>query len=294
LVDLFPRRWPVGTCSTPGQCWSESTIAHALSHRAGFVKAVNTPWEARFASGTSERPVGQRFYANENFAVFEYLGHFLAAGKMRDFEDANSSGDLADYTQAVRTEVRAYWEPYLRTQVFEPAGISAACADVASLGSNHARTYVDIADRTPGWLSTPANTQTCTTGGIVMSVSDMTKFLHTLARTDRIISHELFEEEMVRDDDRRVGFDNYLDLCGRLDALDVTDVACRDLWALRKNGAARGEVGSEIMVFSDGSVAAFARNSAWTEGANVDQIETLLEAWLRAKTLGAGNLTIDL
>lgn len=293
LVDLFPERWPVGPCTTTGSCWSEATIAHTLSHRAGFVKSVNTPWEERFASGTTERPVGERAYANESFAVFEYLGHFLAAGKMRDFEDANSTSDLAEYSLAARAEVRRHWEPYLEREVFEASGISAACADVAAFGSNYARTYANITDRTPGWLSTPERVQTCTTGGIVMSVSDMTKFLHALSRTDRIISNEFFQEQMVREDDSRIGFDNYIDLCARLEDLDLTNATCPGWWVLRKNGASRGEIGTEILVFSDGSVAAFARNSGWLGRTNVSQIDTLLEAWLRAKTQGAGNFTIE-
>ena len=98
---------------------------------------------------------------------------------------------------------------------------------------------------------------------------------------------------MVRDDSSRIGFDNYIDLCDRLDSLELTDVACNGWWALRKNGASRGEVGTEILVFSDGSVMAFARNSGWTEGTSISQIDTLLEAWLRAKTQGAGTLTIE-
>jgi CubicO group peptidase (beta-lactamase class C family) len=293
LVDLFPERWPVGACATPGRCWSEATIAHALSHRVGFRSDVNAPYEERFASGISERPVGERAYANESFDIFDYLGHFLAADKMRDFEDANTAGDLADYSQAVRAEVRLHWAPYLQREVFGPSGIQATCADVAAFGSNYARAYADVSDSTRGRLSTPQNTGTCTTGGMVMSVSDMTKFLHALSRTDRIISNALFREEMTRVDDLRVGFDSRIRLCGRLEALGVTQVACNGWWALRKNGASGQRIGTEILVFSDGSVAAFARNSGWREGANVDQIETLLEAWLRAKTQGAGSLSIQ-
>jgi hypothetical protein len=149
---------------------------------------------------------------------------------MRDFEDANTSGDLADYSQAVRAEVRRHWAPYLQREVFGPSGIQAACADVAASGSNYARAYADISDRTRGRLSTPQNTATCTTGGMVMSVSDMTKLLHALSCTDRIISNALFREEMTRADDRRVGFDSRIRLCGRLDAL----ASAQCFWGKRK------------------------------------------------------------
>ncbi|MGB5560377.1 MAG: serine hydrolase [Paracoccaceae bacterium] len=292
LIDLFPRRWPVGACTTPGSCWSEATIAHALSHRAGFSKSVNTAWEDRFASGTSERPVGDRVYANESFAIFEYLGHFLAAEKMNGFENTNAGSDLADYSEAVRTEVRTYWLPYLQEQIFIPAGVAATCGDVMFRNDNYSRAYRDISDRSSGNLSTAEDPRTCTAGGVVISVSDMSKFLHTLSQTDRIISHELFKSEMARDDDKRLGFDNYIDLCDRLDDLDITNIACRGLWALRKNGGSRG-VGSEILIFSDGSVAAFSRNSGWLDGADVDQVDTIIEAWLRSKIQGAGTLSIE-
>jgi hypothetical protein len=98
--------------------------------------------------------------------------------------------------------------------------------------------------------------------------------------------------EMTRVDDLRVGFDSHIRLCGRLDALGVTGVACNGWRARRKNGASGQRIGTEILVFSDGSVAAFARNSGGRKGANVDQIETLREAWLRAKTQGAGSHSI--
>jgi hypothetical protein len=153
-------------------------------------------------------------------------------------------------------------------------------------GDNYAMAYATIDDRSRGWLATPDKVQTCTTGGMVMSVMHMTKFLWALANTDDIISNDLFESEMVRSDRQRLGFDQYIDLCDRLESLDIelpANRTCNGWWALTKNGASRGKIGTEILVFHDGSTVAFARNSGWTDPDAIEQRETLIEAYLRAR-----------
>jgi len=248
LIDHFPDGWVVGDCYIADNCWSDAQIRHALSHRAGFDKSINTPWPDRFLSGESEKPIGERSYTNDAFSIWHYLGSFLAAGKMADAETSYTMSD-GDYTQYIFDATRQIWKDYLNNQIAKKAGIKLSCGDVDFNGDNFALIYDDPNDETQGYQPNSVDTPNCTSGGMVMSANSMSKFYHTLVNTDRILSPSFFSDTMQIAKPELMGFD------GREEMQNGE-------FSYQKNGGARGgRIAADTMYFTDGLTAVIVRNS---------------------------------
>ncbi len=248
FVDHLPDRWTVGSCDIENGCWDQAEIRHLLSHRAGFNSAVNVDFEDRFVSGETELLIGNRKYSNESFSIWHYLGSFFAGNKMAVAETA-FDGDDNDYADYIFDETRHIWKSYFTKNVFNKIGASASCGDVDFDGNNHVLLYDGNMDETPGKKLDSVDTRNCASGGMVMSPNSMSKFLHALGNTNKIISPSFFKSAMQIDKPELMGFD------GR-------SKVAKDVYLYHKNGKARaGRVAADVMYFTNGLTAVIVRNS---------------------------------
>lgn len=259
MVDFLPRRWRIGCAgSGSGDCWRDVTIGHLLSYQGGFRGAIDTDYSIRLKSRRTERPVGQRVYSNENFGIFNYMGAFFAGPRMQTVEAGYHGPDSA-YDAVMFTATRGIWTDYLSTHIYRPLNIHGACGAVDFAGPDHVLLYDyrrgDGRDET-GYKPNPVDTPNCTSGGIVMSLRDMSTFVHALANTGKMISRAQYAQHLARTDNDVLGWNG--------------NIAASDGPMFFKAGASTHggkHLGTHVMAFSSGYTAVIATNSYTRTGA---------------------------
>jgi CubicO group peptidase (beta-lactamase class C family) len=285
MIDHLPKRWTVTNCDGTSTCWSDVEIRHLLSYQAGFGGGDGLGWEDTLALPATPRPVGVRKYSNAPFSVWHYMGSFFAGGKMEAAEAAFQGGH-DDYEDYIFAAVREIWTDVLNKQIFAPLDIRATCGDVAFAGDNLALLYnykTPASDGQPGYHPGSGDGTNCTSGGIVMSVNDMSKFVHALANTDKIISRKQYENHLAI-----IGNDVF----GWNGSNPTTDGR---VWY--KHGGStggNGHVGTDILAFSSGYTATIAVNSFQRrhQPSNWSRLGVLTDAYEAAIAESTGVLTI--
>lgn len=283
MIDHLPERWTAANCDGNSTCWSDVEIRHLLSYQAGFGNVGALGWEGTLALPATQRPVGERKYGNAPFSVWHYMGSFFAGSKMSDAEAAFAGGD-DEYKDYIFDAVREIWVDYLKNQVFDPVGIRAACGHVTFAGDNFALLYdyeTPASDGQPGHKVDPEEMRNCASGGIVMSVNDMSKFVHALANTDKIISRKQYENRLAVTGKDVFGWNGS----------KATEDG-RVWYKAGGSGGDGGHVGTHILAFSRGYTATMAVNSFQRETANWDRLAVLIDAYEAGINQSGGVLVI--
>jgi CubicO group peptidase (beta-lactamase class C family) len=281
MVDFLPLRWAPG-CDGSGDCWRDVTVRHLMAYQGGFDGAVSGPYSTRLQSGTTERAVGSRKYSNEMFGIWNYMGAFFGEGRMRQIDEAYD-GPSESYDAVMFTATRGIWTDYLDNHVYGPLGIRGACAKVDFAGPDHVLLYNykqgDGADET-GYKPNPVDTPNCTSGGIVMSLRDMSVFTHALANTGKVISKRQYRNHLARTDNDVLGWNDSI-------AADGGRMFFK-AGASTKQG---GHLGTHSMAFSSGYTAVIATNSFAREGSTWKRHLVIRDAYDAARDAATGTLS---
>ncbi len=280
MIDHLPERWDVNNCDGSGSCWSDVEIRHLLPYQAGFGNSGGLGWPETLALPATPRPVGNRKYMNAHYSAWHYMGSFFAGGIMRQAEEDFDGAD-DEYEDYIFDAVREIWERYLKREVFDPVGIQGACRDVDFAGDNFALLYnykTPASDGDPGKKTTSADGKNCTSGGIVMSVNDMSKFVHALANTDKIISKKQYENHLMITGSNVFGWNES-------DPVDDGRV-----WFKAGGAGSPGHVGAHIAAFSSGYTAVIAVNSFQRSDSDWSRIGVLKAAYEAGRDQSTGVL----
>jgi CubicO group peptidase (beta-lactamase class C family) len=236
------------------------TIRHLLSHRSGF--ATNSPLtlRERATSATLEKPIGTRDYSNANFAIFQRMGRFFREGYFDDMEASYSPGEITkeDFLETVGLSI---YQDTFQNRIADKLGIAFGCNRPEHAGANFSR-YYTWPNATNGYMINPVDTPGCSTGGVMMSPRDMATFLHALTRTDEIISHENYENEMAVPGKERLGWDYAISVPG---GMMYGKNGARGFSRFKGNsyipGNPSGGSYSEIVAYPNGTMALITANS---------------------------------
>ena len=229
--------------------------------------------------GTTERDVGERKYSNENFGIWNYMGAFFAEGRMHQIDEAYD-GPAESYDPVMFTATRGIWTDYLENRIYEPLGIRGACAAVDFAGPDHVLLYNykqgDGADET-GYKPNPADTPNCTSGGIVMSLRDMSTFVHALANTGEVITKLQYRNHLERTDKNVFGWNG-----------DARSDDGRMHWKAGASTKRGGHLGAHVMAFTSGYTAVIATNSFPREGTEWKRHTVIRDAFDAARAASTG------